>query len=85
MAWKTPNGRVLSENDRVVWLEDGLPDWRWTGAVVDCLPFNDDDDGEIRIKWDDGDGPKPDRNWCYPFQVELIESLNVLDRIVGQE
>ena len=94
MAWKTKNGCWLHSGDKVVYInkKTGGYDWDHTGTVVECLPVNDDDDGEIRINWDDSDGPltsmwkdetRP-RIWYYPMWVEKIESINVLDRIVRE-
>lgn len=95
MAWKTPNGCWLQPGDKVVFLNDvsGGYDWDHTGEVVECLPVNDDDDGEIKISWDNGSGPltiktrhgiEMPRTWYYPMWVEKIESINVLDRIVKE-
>ncbi|MGD9728571.1 MAG: hypothetical protein AB7V39_19570, partial [Nitrospiraceae bacterium] len=67
MAWKTPHGHTLNVGDRVVWIrEDGRYDWDHTGTVSQCLPVNDDDDGEIRIDWDETGPPLPG-SWYYPW------------------
>ena len=92
MAWKTPNGCWLRPGDEIVWLnqETGGYDWDFTGKVVECLPVNDDDDGEIRISWHDSVGPLETKTrtgvtmpktWYYPMWVEKIDSINVLDRM----
>lgn len=89
MAWKTKGGNFVNEGDKIVWLrKDKSPDWSFTGTVMECLPVNDDDDGEIRIVWDNNDGPETygdtgrPRRWYYPFEVELVDKVNVLDRMV---
>jgi len=95
MSWKTPNGCWLRPGDEVVYIKDegGGYDWAFTGKVVECLPVNDDDDGEIRISWHNNDGPivttsgtgiiMP-RTWYCPTWVEKIESINALDRLAGE-
>ena len=94
MAWKTKNGCWLDPGDKVVYLnkETGGYDWKFTGTVVECLPVNDDDDGEIRIDWDGSDGPLTSKGrgetrpriWYYPMWVEKIDSINVLDRMARE-
>jgi hypothetical protein len=91
MAWKTKGGNYTSEGSRVVYIRNGAPDFTFTGTVLECLPVNDDDDGEIRIRWDNNDGPERSsigsdrpRIWYYPFHVEIIDQVNAADRIAGQ-
>lgn len=94
MAWKTPNGCWLRPDDEVVWInEDGSYAWEFTGTVRECLPVNDDDDGEIRITWKGSDGPLKTKTmtgvvvpktWYYPMWVEKIESITALDRMARE-
>ena len=93
MAWKTPNGCILEEGDEVVWVDAGNYNWLFTGTVVECLPENDDDNGEVRVDWHGSDGPltRPDRKggcrprvWYFPGWLEKIDSINALDRMAGQ-
>lgn len=50
---------------------------------------NDDDDGEIRIAWDNGSaGPLKassggSKIWYYPMWVEIIDKINALDKLAG--
>jgi hypothetical protein len=90
MAWKTPGGHYVPEGSRVVFLrEDKTPDFKFTGTVVECLMVNDDDDGEIRIAWDNGSaGPRKassggSKIWYYPMWVEIIDKINALDKLAG--
>lgn len=87
MAWKTLAGHVLKEGDRVVWLEaDGNPVMQYKGTVLECLPVNDEDDGEIRIAWDNNNCPVEAKRgkrirWYYPMWVERLDAINACDRI----
>ncbi len=88
MAWATPGGHFLGLGDRVVFVRDGGYDWMWQGTVIECLPENDRDDGEVQIHWDLTGGPlttsRGPRIWYSPRWVEKIDTINILDRIVGE-
>ncbi len=104
MAWKTRSGKMLKEGDRVVWCgwihragekvaRLSPPDLRYQATVVEVLPNDDTDDGEIRVWWlDDAAIPEaacysdPPRRglampWLYPFCFELLEDVPVIDRL----
>lgn len=85
MAWKTQHGRWLRPGDRVVWVgrkgDHRPPDFRFTGTVKECLPMNDDDDGEVKVIWD---AEPPDRNaanWTYPMFLDHVDDVSAIERL----
>ena len=104
MGWPTDSGRRLREGDRVVWRgwstwnkdqtvrSRPAPDMRYQAKVTECLPENDDDNGEVGVRWIGEPPPEAchpaghkregqPHSWFHPPVFEHIDDVDATTRL----